>query len=100
MSNLNLLEQVSLKYSIQSISGALMVTNNTYITNQPYFLNTYLSTVSIHNSSIHDITSDSSVLIAAGTNIELNGLVINNLYANGLGKFVQYLLTLKLLLAI
>ena len=89
MNNLNLLDTVSLQYGMQCISGSLTITNDTYITNQPYLVNSYLSTVSLYNSTIYEITSDSNILMAVETNIELNGLMINGLYTNGLGKFVQ-----------
>ena len=89
MDNLSLLDTASLQYSIQCISGSLTLTNTTYITNQPYFMNAYLSTVKIHNSTIYDITSDGSVLIAVETNIELDDVEIKNLHTTGLGKFAR-----------
>ena len=89
MDNLSLLDTASLQYSIQCISGSLTLTNTTYITNQPYFMNAYLSTVRIHNSTIYDITSDGSVLIAVETNIELDDVEIKNLHTTGLGKFAR-----------
>ena len=87
MNNLSLLDTVSLIYSIQCISGALLVTNNTYITNQPTFTNSYLSTVSIVNSTIHDIWSDYIILAILSTNLTIDGLIVTNLQTTTIGKF-------------
>ena len=87
MNNLSLLDTVSLIYSIQCISGALLVTNNTYITNQRTFTNSYLSTVSIVNSTIHDILSDYIILAILSTNLTINGLIVTNLHTATVGKF-------------
>ena len=54
--NLSLLNTVLLKYSIQCISGELQIINQTFITNQPYFVISYLSTISIYNSTIYLIS--------------------------------------------
>ena len=89
MDNLILLDGVSLPYSIQTINGGLTVTNNTYITSQPYFINAYLSTVSIENSTLYDITSDNSIFRAIISNVTLVDIHMNDLYTTELGKFLQ-----------
>ena len=91
MDNLGLLDTVSVGYSIQCISGALTITNDTFITNQSTFINSYLSTVLlISNLTIYDIRSDNNIFVIAETNLTLDNVAIDNLYTNGgRGKFIQ-----------
>ena len=87
--NLSLLKATSLQYSIQCISGELHITNQTYITNQPYFINSYLSTVSIDNSTIYDITSDNSILSLTDTVVTMSNIEAYDLHTTSLGGFIQ-----------
>ena len=87
MNNLSLFDEKSMPYSIQCVNGALSITNETYITNQPTFTNSYLSTVSIVNSTIHDILSDYIILAILSTNLTINGLIVTDLHTTTVGKF-------------
>ena len=87
--NLSLLDIVTSKYSIQCISGELEINNHTYITNQPYFVSGYLSTVAINNSMIHDITSDGSIFSLTETVMSVNNIEAYNLHTTGAGNFIQ-----------
>ena len=88
-SNPNLLSTVSLPLCIQCISGALAITNNTFIKNQPIFVNSYLSTINIENSIIHNISSDSSILVVIQSNITISNLTSFDLYTSSQGKFIK-----------
>ena len=78
-----------MKYSIQCISGALEVSNHTYITDQPYLINSYLSTVTIDNSTIYDITSDGSIFALTDTVVTMSNIEAYNLHTAGTGNFIQ-----------
>ena len=86
--NLNLLDIVASKYSIQCISGELEISNHTYITNQPYFVSSYLSTVAINNSVIHDITSDGSIFSLTDTDVTMHNIEAYNLHTSGSSNFI------------
>ena len=89
MNNLNLLDAKSVLYSIQCISGAVQIANNTFITNQPYFVNAYISAVILSNSTISNITSDYNILAAVESNLTLIDIKIRSLYTSEYGTFMQ-----------
>ena len=86
--NLSLLDIVASKYSMQCISGELEINNHTYITDQPYLLSSYLSTVTINNSIIHDIASDGSMFSLTDTAVTINSIEAYNLHTTGTGNFI------------
>jgi hypothetical protein len=69
--NLYLLDQSSLEYGIQLISGTISIENNTLITNQPNFINSYLSTVNISDTSFEDIQADGNILEFLSSTVNL-----------------------------
>ena len=89
MENLSLLDAKSVLYSIQCINGAVQITNHTFITNQPHFVNAYLSTASIRNSTIFSINSDSIILAAVESNLTISDIKVRDLYTSEFGTFMQ-----------
>ena len=89
MENLSLLDAKSVLYSIQCINGAVQITNHTFITNQPHFVNAYLSTASIRNSTIFSINSDSIILTAVESNLTISDIKVRDLYTSEFGTFMQ-----------
>ena len=70
--NSNLLDAGSIQYSIQCISGAIAVMNNTYISNQLTFIDGYLSELLIEDSKIYEITSDYRTINVISSNLTIN----------------------------
>ena len=87
--NLNLLDAVSILHGIQCIRGTLTIQNNTYITNQPYLIDGYLSNLVLENSTIHNITSNKSVFLVVDTEMTISNTGISNLHTSDLGNFMQ-----------
>ena len=86
--NLSLLGTTVLKHSIQWISGYLKVSNNTYITNQPYFITSYSSKISIENSTIYEINSDGNILTLIDTEVTISKIEAYDLHTSNLANFI------------
>ena len=52
-------------------------------------MNSYLSTINIYNSTIHNINTDNSILIVIESNITITNLTSYNLHTSNQGKFIQ-----------
>ena len=57
--------------------------------NQHYFVTGYLSAVSMHNSTIYNITSDRSIFVLVGTVVTMSNIEAYNLHTTSLGNFIQ-----------
>ena len=84
-----MLDTVTLKYSIQCISGELEIKNQTWITDQSYFMSSYLSTLTIDNSTVYDITSDGSIFALTDTVVTMSNIEAYNLHTDSTGNFIQ-----------
>ena len=112
--NLSLLNAGSIEDSIQCISGALTIANNTYVTDQSAFINSYLSEVIISDLNIYDITSENRVMSLVESQLTFNSSRVINIdsssnfislsfqsiakinsitYSNGTAKFIAALLS-------
>ena len=89
LNNLSLLDTTSVQFSIQCINGAMIITNNTFITNQPMLINSYLSTILLENSTIYDFSSDFIIMTALSSNFTMNKVLVDNLHTETIGKFIQ-----------
>ena len=87
--NLNLLNGGSIEASIQCISGALTIANNTYVTDQPVFINSYLSEVIISYLHIYSITSESRVMSLVESHLILNNSDVTNINSTSSGDFIS-----------
>ena len=112
--NLSLLNAGSIEDSIQCISGALTIANNTYVTDQSAFINSYLSEVIISDLNIYGITSENRVMSLVESQLTFNSSRVINIdsssnfvslsfqsiakinsiiYSNGTAKFIAALLS-------
>ena len=66
-----------------------MISNQTFITNQPYFINSYLSNVTIDNSTFYDINSDGSILTLIDTVIKISNVEAYGLHTASAGRFIK-----------
>ena len=87
--NLSLLDAGSIDNSIQCISGTLTITNNTYVTDQPTFINSYLSEMVISNLSVYNITTPSRVIDCVDSELELTDSNITHIYTSSSGDFLS-----------
>ena len=67
----------------------MTITNQSFITNQPYLVSSYLSTVTIDNSTIYDITTDESIFSLTDTVVTINNIKAYNLHTTSVGDFIQ-----------
>jgi hypothetical protein len=79
-----------LPYSIEWIRATLLISNGTTITNQPYFLNTYLSTVNISDSSFIDIQTEGSVIRLVISQVVIERWEVENITTYGNGQFLYF----------
>ena len=86
--NSNLLDAGSIQYSIQCISGAIAVMNNTYISNQLTFIDGYLSEISIEECIINQITSDYRIINVISSNLTINDCIVSNIRSNQINQIV------------
>ena len=86
--NLNLLDAGSIHYSIQCISVAIAVKNNTYISNQLTLIDGYLSEISIEKSAIYGITSDYRIITLISSNLVLNDCVFTDIHSNHVSQIL------------
>ena len=81
----------SIPYTIQSISSLLVVQNNTFINNQPYYINAYLSTVTFDYVIFNSISSDSNVIEISTSNITVSNTQFSNMYNTNTNGLVIFL---------
>jgi hypothetical protein len=73
---------------MQWINGVILISNQTVITNQQHFISSYLSTLTISNSLISNITSQGSILSIAGSKVLFEELTVQNINENIHGIFM------------
>lgn len=77
------------QYLMQCISASFKIDNNTVVTNQAYFLSSYLSTVTIQNSTFENIRANDSILQVTNSKLTLSEVLLKNLTTQGSAVFVQ-----------
>ena len=63
--------------------------NNTFVTNQPSFIDSYLSEIIINEIHVYDITSDSRVLSIVESSLNLSNCTATDLYGSSSGIFIS-----------
>ena len=87
--NLGLINTGSIKDSIQCISGVLTITNNTYVSDQPTFINSYLSEVVISHLEMYSILSESRVISIVESKLALNNSNVMNISNYGSSNLIS-----------
>ena len=81
----------AIPYSVQTVSSSLIIQNNTLINSQPYFINAYLSTITLNNVDISNIISDSNVIEISTSNITITNTEFSSIYNNNSNGLVIFL---------
>ena len=67
----------------------MTIANNTYVTDQPNFINSYLSEVEISDLSIHDITTQSRVISSVDSRLNFSDSDITNIHTSTSSDFLS-----------
>ena len=86
--NMNLLDVGSIDYSIQCVSGAIAIMNNTFISNQPTFIDGYLSELSMYKSTIYTVTTSKKIMNVISSNLTINDCVFTDIHTNQSGQIL------------
>jgi len=76
-------------YAIQAINGKLIIQNDSSISDQPYFVNSFASSIIIENSTIKQITSDGVILETVDSELNITNTQVNSLTDYGNGLFLE-----------
>ena len=79
----------SLPYAIQVIDGNILFSNNSYIYDQPYLINGYLSNILIGQAIIQDTEDIKSLASVIASNLTLNDNLIRNMSGSNGGVIVE-----------
>ena len=86
--NINLLDFGSIDYSIQCVSGAIAIMNNTFISNQLTFIDEYLSKLSTDKSAIYTITKSKIIVNVISSNLTINDCMFTDIHTNQSGQIL------------
>lgn len=65
--------------SFELILSTLEIRNNTAVTNQTYFISTYLSTLTITDLSISNIEINNFIFTISSSTLSVDGLLVFNI---------------------
>ena len=67
------------KYAIKCISSSLSILNNSYISDEPYLIDSYLSIVNISESQIASIETNKEVIRVVSSNLTIDNTIFFNI---------------------
>ena len=75
--------------AIQVLFGALSIQNSSNIHNQPLFINSFTSELSISDSEIHNVSIEKALIEATGSSLRLENINISNIENTNNVDFIQ-----------